>query len=510
MTPDITLTQGQAKVLNQLKSFITSSDRIFALKGYAGTGKTTLVRFIIKHLKASNIPYKLLATTGRAAKILKDYTGFEANTIHHMIYKFRDLNKDLSEIDTENPQADQTGQLMLVFEPVTIQNEDKPTIYIVDESSMISDTPDPLTTQAKFGNGKLLTELIEYDKNPKSKFIFVGDPCQLPPITSSNSPALDPIYLRTTFHVGVQEAELTQIMRQTDSNDITSAAAKIRQMYQVAPFDETAYHGQKVWGRHLPLSNHKNICLHYSKEDMLDYYFKMMQQNGRENVIYVCRQNKTCAQLSNLIRQRLGYYDTINVGDLLMVIQNQQTTGLMNGDMVEVISINKDYHHTLQVSSRYHPYTNLRFIEARVRELFSGTEKTTLILVNTLEQNNNLDSDQQTGLFIDFAIRMKHRGITQKNNMQAFAEALSTDPYLNALRVSYGYAVTCHKAQGGEWDNVFVDMPGNMTLCPTKEKFQWIYTAMTRAKQNVHFVDEWYIEGSNKGKVHRVDLTRYR
>ena len=358
---------------------------------------------------------------------------------------------------------------------------------------MISDTPDPLNIQAKFGNGKLLTELMEFDKNPKSKFIFVGDPCQLPPITSSNSPALDPEYMVHTFRLGVQEAELTQIMRQRNGNDITITAGKIRQMYQKAPFEESIYRGQKVWGQKLPLNNRRNICLHNNKEDMLEAYFQKMQQNGRENVIYICRQNKTCYQLSNQIRHRLGFYDSVNVGDLLMVIQNQQTTGLMNGDMVEVLSVNNDYHKTLQVINRYHSYTNLRFLEVRVRELFSKVERTTLLLVNTLEQNTNLDSDQQTGLFIDFAIRMKQQGITQKKNLEAFTRALSMDPYLNALRCSYGYAVTCHKAQGGEWDNVFIDMPGNMTLCPTKEKFQWIYTAITRAKENAHFVNAWYI-----------------
>lgn len=493
MIPNITLTQGQTNVLNKLKSFIQSNDRIFVLKGYAGTGKTTLVRFIISYLKEENIMYKLLATTGRAAKILKDYTHYETNTIHHLIYKFKNLNQDLSEIDTDKPQADTTGQLMLVFEPVSLPNTAQHIVYIIDESSMISDTPDILNTQAKFGSGKLLTELINFDTNPQSKFIFVGDPCQLPPITSTSSPALDPIYLRSTFKEGVQEAELTQIMRQSDNNDITTIAGKIRSMYQKAPSDESAYRGQKVWGQKLPLAGHRNLCLHYSNEDMLECYFQTMMQKGRENVIYICRQNKTCYQLSMKIRQRLGFNNTINVGDLLMVIQNQQTTGLMNGDMVEVLSVNNDYHRTLQVNNRYHSYSNLRFLEARVKELFSGVEKTTLILVNTLEQNSNLDSDQQTGLFIDFAIRMKQRGITQKRNLEAFTQALTTDPYLNALRVSYGYAVTCHKAQGGEWNDVFIDMPGNMTLCPTKEKFQWIYTALTRAKENAHFVNNWYI-----------------
>ncbi len=493
MPNNIQLTPAQQNVLDKIQDFIHSNDRIFVLKGYAGTGKTTLVRFIINHLNEQQILYKLLATTGRAAKILKDYSGFEASTIHHMIYKFHNLNKDLSNIDAQAPQADKIGQLMLVFAPVTLPEDSGETIYIVDEASMISDAVDPYVTQATFGRGKLLTELINYDTNPKSKFIFVGDPCQLPPITSTNSPALDNQYLQSNFHIGVQDAELTQIMRQNNGNDITETAARIRLMYQKAPFDESVYGGQKVWGQHLPLGGRRNILLHPDKENMLDDYFRVMQQKGPENVIYVCRQNKKCYEMSQQIRHRLGFEQTINVGDFLMVIQNQLTTGLMNGDMVEVLSINNDYHKTLQVNSRYRSYTNLKFLEVRIRELFSKKEKTTLLLVNTLEQNNNLDSDQQTGLFIDFAVRMQRIGITQRKNMEAFTHALGNDPYLNALRCSYGYAVTCHKAQGGEWDDVYVDMPGNMTLCPTKEKFQWIYTALTRAKQTAHFVNDWYI-----------------
>ena len=494
MLPDITLTPGQTKVLDQLQAFVDSEDRLFVLKGYAGTGKTTLIRFVINYLKEKKILYQLLATTGRAAKILKDYTGFETSTIHHLIYKFRDLNQDLSDINVDNPETDKTGQLMLVFEPVSTQNYTTPTIYIIDESSMMSDSPSLLQTQALFGDGHLLHELIDYDPNPKSKFIFVGDPCQLPPITSTTSPALDSNYLRTTFQCGVQETELTQIMRQNDANDITTTAGRLRQMYQNAPFEEGVYGGQKVWGRKLPLAGRNNINLHNSKADMLEHYFQVMEQKGRENVIYICRQNKTCYQMSLLIRQRLGFCDTVNVGDFLMVIQNQQTTGLMNGDMVEVISFNGGCRKTLPITSKNQSYTNLRFFEATVKEVFSGIERTTLILVNTLEQNSNLNSDQQTGLFIDFAIRMKKRGITQKNNPKEFSNELQRDPYLNALRVSYGYAITCHKAQGGEWDDVFIDMPGNMTLCPTKGKFQWIYTALTRAKKTAHFVEGWYIE----------------
>ena len=175
-----------------------------------------------------------------------------------------------------------------------------------------------------------------------------------------------------------------------------------------------------------------------------------------------------------------------------MVIQNQLATGLMNGDFIEVLEVGNIVHRTFK-QSQYGTSTVIAFQEVKVRESFSQHEYETLLMIDCLQQGN-LDSVQQSGLFLDFAIRMKQRGITQKTNTAMFNEMLAKDPFLNALRCSYGYAVTCHKAQGGEWSDVYVDIPRNFMLNPTKATYQWIYTALTRAKETFHCVEDFYIK----------------
>lgn len=210
----IQLTTSQEFVLKQLLSFINHpTDRVFILKGYAGTGKTTLMRFLIRQLESLGKNYQLLASTGRAAKILSNLSGnASASTIHSMVYDFNGLNKELNE--KEELKADQYGQLFLVFEPTKLAPTDvSETIYIIDEASMVSDVVVKNVTQAKFGDGRLLQDLLQYDTRKGSKYIFVGDPCQLPPIEQYFSPALMKEYVQNTFGVVAQEAQLTKIMR---------------------------------------------------------------------------------------------------------------------------------------------------------------------------------------------------------------------------------------------------------------------------------------------------------
>lgn len=490
--PKITLTEAQNHVLGRLKNFITkSNDRVFVLKGYAGTGKTTLVRFLIPYLEMNEIQYKLLATTGRAAKVLSNYTGYEAKTIHSMIYNFQDLNQDLSEVN-EQTELDSTGQLYLNFEAVQMKSETA-CIYIVDESSMISDEETVDVVQAKFGSGRLLAELLEYDTNPDSKYIFIGDPCQLPPITSTISPALSPSYIKSTFHVGVQEVELTQIMRQNNDNDIIYTASLLRNLYSRAPENKFVYGNNVVWGT-LPFAQRKNILVHNSPQQLVDSYFRKLLTNGHEHTIYIARSNRQCMQISNMVRTGYGFKQCICVGDLLMVIQNQMTTGLMNGDFVEVLHVGQSFYKTFYLKKMNNSLITINFIEVRVKECFTKQEFSTLLITDTLVQGNNLTPIQQSGLFLDFAIRMKLKGITQRKRSAEFNDAMTSDPFLNALRCSYGYAVTCHKAQGGEWEDVFVDIPRNFTLNPTKETYQWMYTALTRAKSAFHCVNDFYIK----------------
>lgn len=481
----IKLTESQKKSFDLMKGFVKDkSKRIFILKGYAGTGKTTLMKFLIEDLKKSNKKFKLLASTGRAAKILSDLTGSAegASTIHSMIYSFSDLNQDFSDKDTK--KMDEHGQLFLIFEPHAIDvASGSECVYIIDEASMISDSSDINVTQAKFGSGRLLAELLAYDKRSGSKFIFVGDPCQLPPIQETFSPALSESYIHDVFGMDVQEAHLTEIMRQKGENNIVAKSQLIRSLFAKAPDAKTFYGPNgKVWGK-LPFSD---CCtLHSSLDVMLAQYIDEIKKNGFGQASFICKSNKDCLTISQFVRKQLGFTEPIvQKGDLLMVTQNNLLCGLVNGDMVEVISVGgKAEHRAGQV-----------FRTIKVKELFSKRECTVLFMEGPLSSvRGNLDSFQQTSLFIDFIERMKNEGITQKMK-DRFHSSMKSDPYLNALRCSYGYAITCHKAQGGEWPSIYIHIPRNFTLNPTKETYQWIYTAMTRAKKTLNMVKDFYID----------------
>ncbi len=482
----IKLTTSQDKVLKQILDFVNiSKDRVFILKGYAGTGKTTLMRFLIKALAEKGKHYRLLASTGRAAKVLANLS--EANgqtsTIHSMVYSFNGLNKEFEE--KEEPKVDKDGQLFLVFEPSKLDEKSSPeTVYIVDEASMVSDVVTKDVTQAKFGDGRLLKDLLSYDQRSGSKFLFVGDPCQLPPIEQYYSPALMKDYFRQQFGVTAQEAQLTEIMRQQGVSGIVDASKQIRSLYNSAPENSQVYGFQKLWG-FLPFRRYRDILLHPNLESMLNDYVSKVKSSGLNSAVCICRSNRACSQLSEMIRHKLGYTDSrIQQGDLLMVIQNNMPTGLMNGDMVTVESISQ------QTTTR----AQLTFRQVKVKELFTGKTYSTLLIEDIAYQGRlNLDSRQQQALFVDFIYRMKDKGITQKQK-KAFYDAMFCDPYLNALRCVFGYAITCHKSQGGEWEEVYVHVPRNITLNPTKETYQWVYTSMTRARKTLHMIDDFYIK----------------
>ena len=483
---NIKLTDSQDIVLKKILDFVNnSSDRVFILKGYAGTGKTTLMRFLIKELNKQEKKYRLLASTGRAAKVLANLSGnpFETSTIHSLIFSFSGFNRD-TEGDDEKT-VDEKGQLFLVFKPATLDEKTEPeTIYIIDEASMISDVEDKNIMQAQFGDGRLLKNLLDYDRRPGSKFIFVGDPCQLPPIKEYYSPALMPDYFKTTFRFEAHEAQLTEIMRQKGVSGIVEASKQIRELYNTAPNTKYQYGSQKLRG-YLPLRGNRDILLHPTLEAMIDDYVAKVKKDGLNSAVCICRSNADCGKLSAAIRQKLGYTDyRITVGDLLLVTQNNQPVGLMNGDMVIVE----------EIASYTQTRARLTFRQMKVKELFTQKTHTTFVIEEVAYQGKlNLDKEQQKALFVDFVIRMKKKGITQKHQKDAFYEAMFHDPYLNALRCLFGYAITCHKSQGGEWEDTYVYIPQWLTLNPVKETYQWVYTSMTRAKSKLHMVDEFYI-----------------
>lgn len=481
---DIKLTVSQEKVLNSIIDFVDSDDeKVFVLKGYAGTGKTTLMRFLVKELGKRKVAYKLLASTGRAAKVLHNIsqTVGDVSTIHSLVYSFNGLNKDFS--DEQEITVDKTGQLFLVFEPVNVGTEDGQTVYIVDESSMISDVEVQGFTQAQYGSGRVLKELLEYDQRKGSKFIFVGDPCQLPPLEEYYSPALMPEYISREFGLKVRSGELTEIMRQAGTNSIITASRQLRSAYASAPENEMGYGRQNVWGK-FPFRSCRDIILHDNLDIMMDDYVERIKKYGYDKAVCLCRSNKACYEQSLYVRRRLGLdHGVVCKGDLLMVVQNNILTGLMNGDLVVVQNVSNEL---VRVS-------DLTLRRITVKESVSGEIKSTYIIEDILKGTRpNLDNRQQNQLFVDFIIRMQKKGIRQSNKM-LFNDAMYSDPILNALRCVYGYSVTCHKAQGGEWDDVYVHVPRNITRNPVKATYQWMYTAITRAKNKLHMVDDFYI-----------------
>jgi ATP-dependent exoDNAse (exonuclease V) alpha subunit len=478
MEKEITYTPSQQEAISQLLNFIDSvEDKVFILKGYAGTGKTTLVKELIRILKGKEKSFYLLASTGRAAKILSNITESPAETVHSKIYTYQDFNQDIEAIiqKRELAKTDQPEQLYLQFimHPISERNSDQKMerYYIIDESSMISDMEEKEITQALFGSGRLLKDLLTYDS--KGKFIFVGDVCQLPPINQTFSPALSVEYFHAEYQMKAQGVELTEIVRQEKTNDIVKASHKIRALYANCPTVK--------WGK-FPLRGCNNIKIFPDQASLLQDYVKRIKQDGYNNATFICRTNRICDTLTSLIRPFMGLtMPTLQVGDLLLVTQNNYISGLMNGDLVEIVSLGQRTRKA-----------KLTFIHVEIKELVTQKIYSQLLIEEILYQSQtNLTQEQQKELFIDFYLRMKAQEIKQKSD--TFNTLMIKDIYLNALRAVFGFALTCHKAQGGEWEHVYLDLPSKFAYMPGAATYQWLYTAMTRAKKQLYITEGFWL-----------------
>lgn len=471
----IQLLDGQQKALARLLNFVNSQNkRVFILKGYAGTGKTTLMKVLIENLRKFNTSYFLLASTGRAAKILSNITQEEnTRTVHSMIYHYAGFNQDIEKLVEQrtNTSVDSSGQLFLVFEKAEIKDTDKH-IYIVDEASMVSDEAEKNPAQAMFGTGRLLYDLLHYDEH--GQFIFVGDACQLPPIQQHNSPALNPNYFKQNFNIDAESSELTEVVRQERGNDIVVAAQRLRHLY----FNPQPW----VWAK-FPLKGCKNIHLINNEIELVERYIKDIKQNGYNAATLITQSNKSCCSLASIIRPSLNINSsTLAKNDLLLVTQNNLISGLMNGDLVKVVDIGNS------VKRR----GKLTFLQVSVEELFTHRVYSQLMIADILYSTQvNLSQEQQRELFVDFFLRMKSMGV--KQNSEEFNFNMRSDPYLNALRCVFGYALTCHKSQGGEWKHVYLDIPRSFPKQPKPFVYQWVYTAMTRAQKELYVTNDFYI-----------------
>lgn len=465
------LNPQQEVVFQRLQAFADPKEpaRVFILKGYAGTGKTTLMAGFLKYLAEREMRFELLASTGRATKVLSEKTGHPASTIHSMVYSFDDISDDIEKLGERQVSGAPGQHFKLVFSPrkapVHEGEKGRCCIYLIDEASMVSDVPGQGPSFARFGDGRLLKDLIHYD--PEGKFIFIGDPCQLPPVSQPLSPALDAAYIRENYAYEVWESELTQVMRHDMDNGILEASLKLRQ--SIRDFSRPLKHPL------LPGYGYNNIGIHQTLMDLFSRYMQTIEAHGDQYATIICQTNHQRLGINRVVRQyQQKPEDCLVEGDLLMVTQNNLITGLVNGDFVRVEAIGQRVRKA-----------EIYFLEVEVSPLHRDTKHQVLLIEKVLNsQNSNLDQFDHQQLLIDFSYRMREEGIGQ--NSKAFKDAMMNDPWLNALKAVYGYAVTCHKCQGGEWQEVFLWMEHGITYMKQPDLLRWWYTAMTRAVDTLH------------------------
>lgn len=441
---------------------------VFVLKGYAGTGKTFLMQRVAKWLEEKEKKFNMLAATGRAATVLRGKTGFTARTVHSEVYNFSKID-GIDEHHTANSVASSNAQMTLQF--TTRQPDKDPMIYIVDEASMLSAEMSQSDNFAVFGSGMLLNDFFEVAG--KNKIIFVGDPCQLPPVGSSFSPALDVKWLEEQGHVAVLFT-LTTVERTKDGNDILVLAGDIRQMRE----DKEPTRFPK-----LPAANLKNVKLHSTDRSLFAAYAETYQASGTNTTLAIARSNKMVMQINRAMRRELfgSEHEPLRQGDVLLVTQNNYAAPLTNGDFVIIDELG-------EIKTK----ATLKFQKVRITALASGKEFSIMLSLDALNSiKGNLSNDDSKYLMMDFNTRMREKGISA--NTESYREAMREDEYLNCLKASYGYAVTCHKAQGGEWNDVYLFLEKSMYGMPYPELCNWWYTATTRAREQLNLVNNWWI-----------------
>lgn len=467
----ITLNTKQQKVFDHLKEFIKKDYPIdtIILNGYAGTGKTLLVQEFASYLQKKKIKFSLLATTGRAAAVLRGKTDFPTSTIHGALYKFSKVDGDSDDIAID-AKPDEYGQMKLLFEPAELLEED--CIYIIDEASMLASESSDDSSFAIFGTGSLLPDLLH--AIGRNKIILVGDPAQLPPVFQDASPAFDIKWLET-YNRKVERYFLEEIMRTDKDNDILIVAEEVRKNIGKESFSK--------WIK-LPALNRNNCKVLPDANTVFLEYYSYFLQFGPEGAIGIAHSNKACNHLNQFFRRRLypNRNNLLEVGEILMVTQNNYLIPLVNGDFIKVLNIG-------EISEK----CNLRFQNVKIEHLVSGNIYEIKLALDPLSQYvSNLSTDQQRNLMIDFSKRMRKKGI--KANSNFYKDAMQKDVYLNSLRATYGYVITCHKSQGGEWENVFLFLDKGMYGYMSQDYMRkWWYTAITRAKKYLFLHREWWL-----------------
>jgi exodeoxyribonuclease-5 len=444
-------TESQYKLI-QLLSEVALSGRggqIMILKGYAGTGKTTTISAFVRVLKKNAFKSVLLAPTGRAAKVFSGYSGQTAYTIHKKIYR-------------QVSSKDGFGRFQLE------KNLHSRTFFLVDEASMIANQG---YDGSVFGSGALLSDLLEYINNDKDcNLLLIGDTAQLPPVGISLSPALDKNELKY-FANDVQEITLTENVRQSANSGILHNATFIRN--KIDALDTT-----------LPLFDLQDFAdiIALSGNELIDSLSESYDRVGEENTLVVCRSNKRANKYNQGIRsQILWREEELTPGDLLMVVKNNyfwlkdfpDTDFIANGDIIELLRVQK-----------YIELYGFRFAECTVKLVDYNVELDVILLLDSLHSEAaSLSSEENKNLF--YTILEDYADLKPKKKQY---EGVRNNKFFNALQVKYANAITCHKAQGGQWKEVYLDAGYLTEEMIDKEYLRWLYTAVTRATEKLYLV----------------------
>ncbi len=447
------ITDSQQELIQLLSRFIINNDKsIFLLKGYAGTGKTTIISHLVDNLWKAKLKYTLLAPTGRAAKVMGAYAKKPAYTIHKHLYY---------------PKTDAFGKPKFTLR----QNKQRNTVFVVDEASMISgqNTGDNL-----FDTQSLLADLIQFVySQPGNKLILAGDTAQLPPVGLPVSPALNAGYLMQNFDMAVQEYELKEVVRQSLHSGILFNATKIRQELQQDIVDEIKFNTAGF-------DDFIRLNDGYEIQDAIETAYS---GQAFEDTAIIVRSNKRANMYNQQIRSKILLKDNeLDTGDYLMVVKNnyfwldkQSKAGFIaNGDIVEVLEI-----------YRFIDLYGFRFAEVKLRMVDYPDEKPfeTMVLLDTLNMDTpSLSYEQANRLYQ--AVNEDYAYLKTK---WARYKKVKENKYFNALQVKFAYALTAHKSQGGQWKNVFVEQPYQLDL-QDKEQLRWLYTAFTRAQKKLYLI----------------------
>lgn len=447
-----TLTQSVA--LQKLASYVLSKEKeqLFLLKGFAGTGKTTIVGTLVNNLWRTTMKAVLMAPTGRAAKVMSNYSKTQAFTIHRKIYF---------------PKKQSGGGVQFVMAP----NKHRNTIFIVDEASMIPDTP---ADSKLFENGSLLDDLIMFTYSGHNcKLVLIGDTAQLPPVHLDLSPALDEGKLSLNYNKEVTKLELDEVVRQSEDSGILMNATLLREQLQGVFFDDFKFDVSRF-------SDIVRLVDGYEIQEAIDGSYA---ENGKEETTIIVRSNKRANLYNENIRSRILYLENdLAVGDFMMVVKNNyfwlkptsEAGFIANGDIIEILEI-------FAIKELY----GFKFAEVKVKMVDYPNQRPfeTVLLLDTIQAvTPSLSYEDGNRLYQEV---MKDYA-NEKSKYKKFL-GVKNNKYFNALQVKFSYAITCHKSQGGQWNTVFVEQP-YLPNGIDKEYLRWLYTAVTRAKKQLYLI----------------------